>query len=94
MVRWIGKSEICALGRGEEIVVFISICPHAGGPLGEAKLIRGEGGEAQLQCGWHGYRYRLADGGCEDHPALRMVLLPSKVTDDRVWVRMNGGQKT
>lgn len=36
-----------------------SVCPHAGGPLGEGSL---EG--CTLTCPWHGWSYDVRDGSC------------------------------
>jgi nitrite reductase/ring-hydroxylating ferredoxin subunit len=37
------------------------LCPHRGGPLGEAEISNG-----YVVCPWHGYRFALADGRAAD----------------------------
>ena len=44
------------------------VCPHLGGPLGDAPVEDGE-----LRCPWHGYRFRLTDG---TNPEARGCTLP------------------
>lgn len=57
---WVdARREACALWRDGELSVIDSVCPHAGGPLGEGAL---EGGaEPALRCPWHGRVFRLRD---------------------------------
>ena len=45
------------------------ICPHMGGPLGEATVCK----DATLECPWHGYRFSLETGGLVENPNERIM---------------------
>lgn len=86
VTRWIGASEVTAFKEGETVHVVRSICPHAGGPLGEGRVLPADGGPS-IRCPWHGYMFRLSDGACLDHPSLSISRLPFKAENGSVLVR-------
>jgi len=43
----------------DRLVVASEICPHIGGPLGEATL---EDEGCAIRCPWHGYKFDTASG--------------------------------
>ena len=60
-----GSEPIVLLRTGDEIRAIHATCAHAGGPLHEGTLVDG-----CVQCPWHGSRFRLADGGVVQGPAV------------------------
>jgi len=70
--------NVCDVGEGVQVVVvpgrerlhvFREICPHMGGPLGEATVCK----DATLECPWHGYRFSLETGRLVDNPNARIM---------------------
>jgi nitrite reductase/ring-hydroxylating ferredoxin subunit len=70
--------NVCDVGEGVQVVVvpgreglhvFREICPHMGGPLGEATVCK----DATLECPWHGYRFSLETGRLVDNPNERIM---------------------
>ncbi|MDI3299607.1 MAG: Rieske (2Fe-2S) protein [Bacillota bacterium] len=81
--------------HGYEIVLFhlpsgfyavTSTCPHAGGPLEEAKVV----GEHEIQCPWHRYRYDLADGHSTNQPMYKARVYPVKEENGELYVGLPG----
>lgn len=70
---------VCA--RGDGVVVFDGTCPHAGGPLGEGTIEDGA-----LVCPYHGWRFRLTDGGCETASVPALDRWDAWIDDG--WVRV------
>lgn len=58
-------------GRMKDGAAFAlrDVCPHRGAPLSAGRLIA-EGGEEVVECPYHGWRFRAADGRCVAAPAL------------------------
>ena len=72
---------IALFNVGGSFYAVDNTCPHAGGPLGEGHL---EG--HVIECPWHGWQYRPADG---QSPPPFQEKLPThrvRVADGRVWV--------
>jgi phenylpropionate dioxygenase-like ring-hydroxylating dioxygenase large terminal subunit len=59
------------LGRSPdgELVALRDICPHRAAPLSAGRFVREPGGEASVECPYHGWRFG-ADGGCRAIPSL------------------------
>ena len=49
--------------------VVRDVCPHMGGPLGEATVCK----DATLECPWHGYRFSLDTGRLVENPNERIM---------------------
>jgi nitrite reductase/ring-hydroxylating ferredoxin subunit len=73
-----GEVHLRDLGEGVQVVVvrgperlhvFREVCPHMGGPLGEATVCK----DATLECPWHGYRFSLETGRLVDNPNERIM---------------------
>jgi nitrite reductase/ring-hydroxylating ferredoxin subunit len=60
-----------------EIHAYPTVCPHLGGPLGDAAVEDG-----RVTCPWHGYRYDLRSGDCVSGAALRLGSLPRVRLDE------------
>ena len=60
-----GANNLVIVRTGETILALHETCAHAGGPLAEGKLVDG-----QVECPWHGSRFRLADGHATRGPTV------------------------
>jgi nitrite reductase/ring-hydroxylating ferredoxin subunit len=60
-----GANSLVLVRNGETILALHETCAHAGGPLAEGKIVDG-----QVECPWHGSRYRLADGHATRGPTV------------------------
>lgn len=85
IVREFGNKEVCALWQGGRLWVFNSVCPHAGGPLGEGKA---EGDPPVVRCPWHGYLFNVKDRSCS-HTGLSLKTPAFRVEGDRVLVEVD-----
>ncbi|MEO0602896.1 MAG: Rieske (2Fe-2S) protein [Myxococcota bacterium] len=64
-----------------EVYAIDSICPHAGGPLGEGEL---DG--QQLTCPWHGWSFDVATGTCGVDPTMQLETFDVRVEGNDVFV--------
>jgi nitrite reductase/ring-hydroxylating ferredoxin subunit/uncharacterized membrane protein len=60
-----GANNLVIVRTGDTILALHEQCAHAGGPLAEGKIVDG-----QVECPWHGSRYRLADGHATRAPTV------------------------
>lgn len=58
-------------------------CPHQGSPL-TAAVVK----EGYIACPRHGYRFSLSDGGCGEHPELRLRTFPVEVRGDDIFIEL------
>ncbi len=65
---WIGNLEVLAVITSQGVRVYSGMCPHQGGPLGEGTFQFD-----QVTCPWHGCRFELIQGICNDIGACRNV---------------------
>ena len=65
---WVGSDEVMAIDTPDGIRVYSGMCPHQGGPLGEGVLR-----DNTIVCPWHGCRFELSAGVCNDIGACRNV---------------------
>ena len=95
-VRVLASSEV-AEGQGRQLVLegrsvavfrhegkvyaLDGICPHAGSPLGPGFVSKGT-----VECPWHGWRFRLADGTSPDVEGLVQATYPAREVDGSVFV--------
>lgn len=69
-VRDLGEGvQVVVIPGRERLHVFREICPHMGGPLGEATVCK----DGTLECPWHGYRFALDTGRLVDNPNERIM---------------------
>src|SRR5690606_7229673 len=68
-----------------QFVVIDDTCPHAGGSLSAGAVNRESG---CVICPWHAWPFRLADGRCDDNPAIGVRRHPARVVDGRVQVEV------
>ena len=59
------------LGRtpSGEVTALLDICPHRAAPLSAGRFARGDTGEIQVECPYHGWRFGT-DGRCRAIPSL------------------------
>jgi nitrite reductase/ring-hydroxylating ferredoxin subunit/uncharacterized membrane protein len=60
-----GINDLVVIRNGDSILALHAQCAHAGGPLAEGTLVKD-----QIECPWHGSRFRLADGQVARGPAV------------------------
>ena len=60
-----GLNNLVIVRTGDTIFALHEQCAHAGGPLAQGKIVDG-----QVECPWHGSRYRLADGHATRGPTV------------------------
>jgi nitrite reductase/ring-hydroxylating ferredoxin subunit/uncharacterized membrane protein len=60
-----GINDLAVIRNGDSILAVHAQCAHAGGPLADGELVDG-----QVQCPWHGSRFRLADGHVTRGPSM------------------------
>ena len=75
-------------------------CPHQGADLSHGRVVeqvcaRLEDGRPvfghsvpALQCPWHGWSFRLADGGTTTSPGVRVRNYPVRIVGDRVVLEL------
>ena len=64
-VQLLGRSVLLARRTSGEVSAFDNACPHRGMPMHHGAFRDGE-----LQCGFHGWRFRASDGVCAAIPSL------------------------
>ncbi|MEX2011396.1 MAG: Rieske (2Fe-2S) protein [Chloroflexota bacterium] len=60
-----GANNLVMVRTGATILALHEQCAHAGGPLAQGTIVDG-----QVQCPWHGSRFRLADGHAMRGPTV------------------------
>jgi len=60
-----GINDLAVVRAGDQVLAVHAQCAHAGGPLPDGTVVDG-----QIQCPWHGSRFRLADGHVSRGPAM------------------------
>jgi phenylpropionate dioxygenase-like ring-hydroxylating dioxygenase large terminal subunit len=72
MRRYEVLGEPVLLGRDARGQVFAlrDICPHRAAPLAAGRQVGGEDGVTEVECPYHGWRFRAADGVCAAIPSL------------------------
>lgn len=60
-----GSNELVVVREGDQILALHAVCAHAGGPLPEGAIVDG-----QIECPWHGSRFRLTDGHVTRNPSM------------------------
>lgn len=61
----LGINQLVLVRQGENILALHDTCAHAGGPLGEGKVVDGT-----IECPWHASRYELASGHVVRGPSV------------------------
>ena len=83
-----GKKVVSVAGR-EILLVNVkgaiyaveNECPHQGSPMSAAVVKDG-----YISCPRHGYRFRLTDGRCDEHPEFILTIFPVQLDGDDILV--------
>jgi len=65
----LGDPVLVGRTRSGEVYALKDICPHRAAPLSAGRLVEGPGGEPQVECPYHGWRF-ATDGVCAAVPSL------------------------
>jgi phenylpropionate dioxygenase-like ring-hydroxylating dioxygenase large terminal subunit len=83
-IEMLGEPVLVGRTRAGQAFALRDICPHRAAPLSAGKLVKmGSEGEA-VECPYHGWRFRAADGACTSVPSL---LDDQDLEVDRIRVR-------
>lgn len=76
--------RIALFHLGSEVFAIDDVCPHAGGPLSEG-VIEGD----EVECPWHGARFRISSGEVTTPPSDEGVARYNvRVTGDAIEVEV------
>ena len=64
-----GEPVLIGRTRGGEAFALRDICPHRAAPLSAGQLVE-DGGGAEVECPYHGWRFGAGDGVCRAIPSL------------------------
>jgi len=83
--------HLLLLMHENEPYLLDNICPHAGYPMEQGKVIEGK-----LRCPMHGYLFRLENGDCTFHPegpcrGIQVYDVVIKGGDVGVYLEENSG---
>lgn len=96
-----GRRALAVVHRGGRWYSLRARCPHQGADLSCGRVVeqacaRLEDGRPvfgdtrpALQCPWHGWSFRLADGGTSTSTGVRVRSYPVRVVGDRVTIELN-----
>ncbi len=87
-----GRRKLCEVAgrrlalfrRGEGVIAIDNHCPHRGGPVGAGPL----DGDT-LTCPWHGLKFDLVSGQCDDAKTHCLANWPTRVMDGVVEVELS-----
>jgi phenylpropionate dioxygenase-like ring-hydroxylating dioxygenase large terminal subunit len=68
-LRMMGRPVMLGRTPSGEVTALSDICPHRAAPLSAGRFAEGAGGETQVECPYHGWRFG-ADGRCRAIPSL------------------------
>ena len=66
----LGINSLVVIRNGPVVLAVHDTCAHAGGPLSEGAVVTGPRGELEVECPWHGSRYRMTDGRVVRGPSV------------------------
>jgi nitrite reductase/ring-hydroxylating ferredoxin subunit len=92
---------------GPEVRAYLNICPHAGGPVCQGKMMprtletvspTGQSlglafsqAEHHIVCPWHGYEFDVMTGRHPVDPRVRLTSILVRIADGEVWVTVGEG---
>ncbi len=74
--------RVAVFRRGGEFFAVADRCPHMGASLSEGRFARGV-----VQCHWHGWRFDVRTGRCEQKAWARLALYEVRVEGRDVLLR-------
>jgi nitrite reductase/ring-hydroxylating ferredoxin subunit len=97
--------EIGVFRFDDDFYAWENICPHAGGPVCQGKIVkrveeviaadktslgfRFSENQTNIVCPWHGYEYDARTGCHQGDPDTRLIPCAVKVVQDDVFLVMN-----
>ena len=85
-----GKKVVSISGREILLVnvkgTFYAVeneCPHQGSPM-NAAVVKDD----YISCPRHGYRFKLSDGRCAEHPEFVLTTFPVQLIGDEISVNI------
>ncbi|HIJ95378.1 MAG TPA: Rieske 2Fe-2S domain-containing protein [Desulfuromonadales bacterium] len=85
-----GKKAVSVSGREILLInlkgTFFAVendCPHQGSPM-NAGVVKDD----YISCPRHGYRYKLRDGRCVEHPDYQLQVFPVQVVGDDIMIEL------
>jgi nitrite reductase/ring-hydroxylating ferredoxin subunit len=92
---------------GSQVRAYRNVCPHAGGPVCQGKMMprtletvsaTGQSlglafshAEQHIVCPWHGYEFDVMTGHHPVDPRVRLTSVPVRIADGEVWVTVMDG---
>ena len=80
----LGEPVLLGRTRAGEVYALRDICPHRAAPLSAGTLVADAGGAEAVQCPYHGWLFRAADGVCSSIPSL---VVGQEIDPGRIRVR-------
>jgi len=103
-VKVVEGREIGIFRLGDEFFAYENICPHAGGPVCQGKLMgrieeqiaadkTSHGAnfskrDVNIVCPWHGYEYDVRTGEHQAHSALKLTRFVVRVSGDDILLTL------
>lgn len=103
-VKVVEGREVGLVRLGGEVFAYENLCPHAGGPVCQGRLMarveeliaddRTSQGlcfsaqQVNIVCPWHGYEYDARTGQHQGQSGLRLARFPVRIDGDRVLVTL------
>ena len=95
----LGDPLLVGRSRAGEVYALRDICPHRAAPLSAGRLGRDPAGAEVVECPYHGWSFRTADGACSRIPSLvegqaldteriRVRTYPVAESQGLVWIYM------
>jgi phenylpropionate dioxygenase-like ring-hydroxylating dioxygenase large terminal subunit len=100
----LGEPVLVGRDRAGRAYALRDICPHRAAPLSAGRLARDETGAETVECPYHGWMFRTADGACSRIPSLvdgqameveriRVRSYPVEESQGLVWIFMAEGPR-
>ena len=84
-----GDRDVALFHVNGRVYARHNTCPHAGGPLGEGRLL--DDGKA-VECPWHQWVFSLETGACETVPDEGVRCFQTKVEEGFIWIQEAGNE--
>lgn len=75
-------TELALYHAGGEFYAIENFCPHRGAPLVDGRVC----GARTVECDWHGWRFDLRTGACQQNPDADVEAYEVRVEDGLIKV--------